>query len=69
MTRCRMPKESCADSPEVSLQLLDPSEWRLTACGGLLCEGNIIILEARSIFCAVRNAESMCPLGRFFNSF
>ena len=28
---CRLPEESRVDFPEVSVQLLDPSEWRLTA--------------------------------------
>ena len=37
-----------ADFSEVSLQLLDPSEWKLAAFGGFLREDNII-LEARSI--------------------
>ena len=43
-------RESRADFPEVSVQLLDPSEWKLTAYGGFFREENIIVLEARSIF-------------------
>ena len=45
--------ESRADFPEVSLQLLDPPEWKLTACGGFFREENITVLEARSILYAV----------------
>ena len=33
----------------VSLQLLDPSAWRMAADGGVLREENVIVLEARSI--------------------
>ena len=47
-------RESRADFPDMSLQLLDPSEWSLGACGGLFREENIIALEARSILYAVR---------------
>ena len=53
-----------ADVPQVSLQLLDPSERRLAAYGGFFREGNIIVLEARSILYAVTYAESSCPPGR-----
>ena len=62
--RCLARKESRADFPEVSLHLLDPSEWKLAAYGGFFREENIIILEARSILCAVQHAESRCSLGR-----
>ena len=59
-------RESCADFPEVSLQLLDPSEWRLVAYGDLFREEkNSIVLEARSILYAVRYAESRYSPGRF----
>ena len=57
-------QESRADFPEVSLQLLDPSEWILTAYGGFFHVECIIILQARSILDAVRYAESKCPPGR-----
>ena len=57
-------RESRADFPEVSLQLLDPSEWKLAAYGGFFREENVI-LEARSILHAVRYAESNSPLGLF----
>ena len=50
---------------EVSLQIWDPSEWRLAAYGGFFREENHIILEARSILHAVRYAESRYPPGRF----
>ena len=58
-------KERCADFPEVSLQLLDPSEWRLTVYGGFFRDENTITLEARFILYAVRHAESCHPPGRF----
>ena len=45
-------KESRADFPKVSLQLLDPSECGLAAYGGFFREENIIILEAHSILYA-----------------
>ena len=57
-------RESRADFPEVSLRLSDPSEWRLAAYSGFCREGNITVLEARSILCAVLHMESNCPLGR-----
>ena len=57
------PRESCADSLEVSLQPVNPSEWRLAAYGGFLRDENIIVVEARSILYAVRNAESFCSAG------
>ena len=50
-------RESHADSPEVSVHLLDPSERRLAAYGGFVREENIIILEARSILNVVQFAE------------
>ena len=56
-------RESRADLPEVSLQLLDPSEWRLAAYGGFFREENITVLGAPSILYAVRNAESNYPPG------
>ena len=56
--------ESRADFPEVSLQLLDSSEWRLAACGGFFREENITVLEAPSILYAVWCAESNFPPGR-----
>ena len=56
--------ESRADFREVSLQLLDPTEWKLVAYGGFVREENIIVLEARSILYAVRCTESGCPPGR-----
>ena len=56
-------RESRADFPEASSQLLDPSEWKLAACGGFFREapGRLPILsdnialvvalcEARSFF-------------------
>ena len=48
----------------MSLQLLNPSEWKLAAYGGFFREANIIILEARSILHGVRFAESLYPSGR-----
>ena len=39
--------------PEVSLHILDPSKWTLTACGGFFREENIIVLGARSILYVV----------------
>ena len=48
----------------MSLQLLDPSGWKLAAYGGFFREENIIVLEARSILYAVRYAESGHPPGR-----
>ena len=56
--RCRLPKESCADFPEASLQHLDFSHTLFFR------DENIIVLEARSILCIVRYAESCCPPGR-----
>ena len=50
-------RERLSDFPEVSLQLLDPY-------GGFFREGNIIILEARSILCGVRYPDSGYPPGR-----
>ena len=50
--------ESRADFLEVSLQRLDPSEWKLAVFGGFFREESITILEARSI------AESSYPPGR-----
>ena len=46
-----------------SLQLLDSSEWCLAAYVVFVREENII-LEARSILCAVRFEESRYPPGR-----
>ena len=58
-------RERCRElASEVSLQLVNPSEWRLAACCGFFRDESIIILEARSILYAVRFAESCCPLGR-----
>ena len=54
-------RETCADFPEVTVQLLDPSEWRLAAYGAFFRDENIIILEARSFLYAVRYAESCYP--------
>ena len=51
-------RESRADFPEVSFQLLDPSEWKLAAYGGSFREENIEVLDARSILYAFRYAES-----------
>ena len=56
-------RESRADFPEGSLELLDPSEWKLAAYGGFFREENIAVLEARSILHAVRFAESRYPPG------
>ena len=56
-------RESRADFPEVSVQLLDPSEWKLTAYGGSFREENIGVLEARSILYAVRYVENSYPPG------
>ena len=55
---------SRADFPVVSLQLLDPSGWTLTAHGGFFREENIVVLEARSILYPVRYAENCYPRGR-----
>ena len=52
---------SRADFPEVSLHLLDSSEWKLATYCGIFGEGNSTVLEARSILFAVRYAESRCP--------
>ena len=57
-------RESRADFPAVLLQLLDPSEWTLAACGGFTRDENITGLAARSILYAVRHAESGFPPGR-----
>ena len=57
-------RESRADFPEMSLQLLDPSAWELVACGASFREENNIILEAHSILYAVRYAKSKFPAGR-----
>ena len=57
-------RESRADFPEVSLQLLDRSEWKLAANGGFFREENIMVLEARSILCAVGHADRSNPPGR-----
>ena len=51
-------RESRADFLEASLQLGDPSEWKLAALGGYFREENTIILEARSILYDVRYAEN-----------
>ena len=56
-------RKSRADFTEVSLQLLDPSEWRSAAYGRFFREQNIIVLEARFILYAVRYAESCRPPG------
>ena len=61
-------KECRADFPGVSLQLLDPSKWRLAAYGGFCREESIKLLEARSILYAVQYAEGRFPLGRFLIS-
>ena len=55
-------RESCADFREVSLQILDPSEWRLAAYGGFFRDENFI-LEARSTLYAVWYAEGKYPPG------
>ena len=58
-----LPQKEChADFPAVSLQFLDPSQWKLAAYGGFFREENILVLEGRSILCAVRYAESNYPL-------
>ena len=57
-------RESRADFPEVSFQLLDPSAWKMAAYGGFFRGDNIIVLEARSILFAVRLVESRYPSGR-----
>ena len=49
-------KEGRADLPKVSLQLRDPSAWKLAASGALFRE------EARSILYVVRYAEGRCSL-------
>ena len=49
---------------EISFQLMDPSEWKLAACGGFFREENITVLEAHSILYAVRHAGSRYPPGR-----
>ena len=41
--------ESRAEFLEVSLLLVDPSEWRLTAYGASFPDASTIVLEARSI--------------------
>ena len=64
VSECSSFWESRADFPEVSLQLLDASAWELVVYGGFFREENIIILQARSILCAVRCAWSKYPLGR-----
>ena len=48
-------------SPQVSLQLLNPSQWKWSRTVGFFRDENIIVLEARSILYAVRYAESCCP--------
>ena len=57
-------KESRADFLQVSLQLLDPSEWTLAAYRAFFRDEGIIILEARSLLYAVRYVESCYPRGR-----
>ena len=52
------------DFPEVSLQILDPTERTLAAYGGFFREEYTIVVEARSILYAVRCAESNYPPGR-----
>ena len=47
-------RDSRADFPEVSVQLLDPSQWKLTACDSFFREEHIVVLEPLSIFYAVR---------------
>ena len=45
--------ESCTDFPEVSLQLLDPSEWRLVAYGGFFresCAGGGALQRTLKVF-------------------
>ena len=59
-------EEGRVDFPEVSEQLLNLSEWKLTAYGCFFREGNITVQEKRSIFYAVRDAEERYPPGRFF---
>ena len=49
--------ECRADFPEVSLQLLDHSEWKLAAYGGFFRKEHIIVY-------ALRYAESSYPPGR-----
>ena len=51
------PRQSRADFPEVSSQLLDPTAWEWVAYGDLFREENII-LETRSILHAVQYEES-----------
>ena len=63
-TRCRLPGQSRADFPEVSLQLLDLSALELVAFGGFFRQEKHTLLEARSIRYAVRHADSTCPPGR-----
>ena len=57
-------RESRADLSEVSLQLLDLSEWTLAAYGGFFREENIIVFGAPSILYVVRYAESNFSPGR-----
>ena len=47
--RGRLPEECRADFPEVSLQLMVPSKWRLADFGAFFREENIIVLEVQSI--------------------
>ena len=47
-------REGCAKFPEVSLQLLYPSEWRLVAYGVFFRVENETVLEARSILLSFR---------------
>ena len=60
--RCRLPKESCADFSEVSLQLPASSAWWHAV--GFSRDEHIIVLETRSTPHAVRSGESCCPPGR-----
>ena len=50
-------RESRVDFPEALVQPLDPSRWKLTACGSFFREEHIVVLEPRSIFYAVRYTE------------
>ena len=61
-TRCRLPNGRVVLTSWRCVSL-HPSAWKLVAYGGFSREENIIILEARSILCAVRCAESKSSLG------
>ena len=59
-------RESCADFAELSLELLELSEWTLAAYGGFFREENITVLEAHVPSCMLFDMQvNPYPPGRF----